>query len=294
MGNLNITKTIMAAIGQKFAGKCHFLHHVKKCAMISSSARSCYNPRSIHTTKKSCEKWDLVSSVCLERLPVLAQIPSDMEFKFGNMLSELELEQSVMSDHELRHKQDLETAERRKQDDYDESEAESVLQTAMEAEDEWEAELNKFTPAPRITEADDKNILTSTDRKLDQKLLLIVKQKLGASSHWITPQGVRKEGESMRQAAERVLSSTCGDSVEAKFIGNAPCGFEKYKYNIKNPSPERAIGAKVFYFKAQLKGGAVIKSSPDVEDFAWLTKEQLSDFVPPTLKQNLDKFILDL
>ena len=41
------------------------------------------------------------------------------------------------------------------------------------------------------------------------------------------------------------MSSTCGDSVEAKFIGNAPCGFEKYKYNIKNPSPEQAIGAKV-------------------------------------------------
>ena len=43
------------------------------------------------------------------------------------------------------------TAERRKQDDYDESEAENVLQTAMEAEDLWENELNKFTPASRLT-----------------------------------------------------------------------------------------------------------------------------------------------
>jgi len=289
------TKTIMAAIGQKFLGrKYYFVQQAKRCALFSPSSKVLCNQRSIHTSAKLGEKWDLVSSVCLERFPVLAQIPSEMEVKFGNMLSELELEQSVMSDHELRHKQDLVTAERRKQDDYDESEAESVLQTAMEAEDEWEAERNKFTPASRMTEADNTNVLTSTDRKLDQKLLLLIKQKLGDSSHWVTPQGVRKEGESMRQAAERVLSSTCGGGVQAKFIGNAPCGFIKYKYNTKNPSPEQAVGAKVFYFKAQLKSGDVIKSSPDVENFVWITKDQLSEYVPSSYEQSLNKFILDL
>ena len=47
------------------------------------------------------------------------------------------------------------------------------------------------------------------------------------------------------QAAERVLVSACGDGVEARFLGNAPCGFFKYKYNNKDPSPEQPVGAKV-------------------------------------------------
>ena len=37
------------------------------------------------------------------------------------------------------------------------------------------------------------------DRKLDRKLILFVKQKLGDSSHLVLPMGKRKEGESMRQ-----------------------------------------------------------------------------------------------
>ena len=42
-------------------------------------------------------------------------------------------------------------AERRKQENYEESEVEAVRQTAGEAEDGWEAELKTFTPADRIT-----------------------------------------------------------------------------------------------------------------------------------------------
>jgi hypothetical protein len=37
------------------------------------------------------------------------------------------------------------------------------------------------------------------DRKLDQHLLLLVQQKLGEKSHWLLPQQVKAEGETMRQ-----------------------------------------------------------------------------------------------
>ncbi len=46
---------------------------------------------------------------------------------------------------------DSKMAEKRKQEDYEETEAEAVRQTAMEAEDQWEAELSHFTPASRTT-----------------------------------------------------------------------------------------------------------------------------------------------
>ena len=41
--------------------------------------------------------------------------------------------------------------ERRKDDDYEETEAEAIRQTAMDSEDVWEAEMEAFTPANRIT-----------------------------------------------------------------------------------------------------------------------------------------------
>ena len=42
-------------------------------------------------------------------------------------------------------------AERRKNEEYEESDAEIVRQTAVEAEDAWDAELQTFHPASRST-----------------------------------------------------------------------------------------------------------------------------------------------
>lgn len=49
------------------------------------------------------------------------------------------------------------------------------------------------------------------------------------------------------QTAERVLETTCGSTLTATFLGNAPCGF--YRYNF--PAPVRlqtgCAGAKVCF-----------------------------------------------
>ena len=42
-------------------------------------------------------------------------------------------------------------AERRKSEEYEESDAEVIRQTAVEAEDAWDAELQTFQPASRLT-----------------------------------------------------------------------------------------------------------------------------------------------
>ena len=42
-------------------------------------------------------------------------------------------------------------SEKKKQEDYEETEADSVRVTAQELEDAWEDELEAFIPAPRIT-----------------------------------------------------------------------------------------------------------------------------------------------
>lgn len=58
-----------------------------------------------------------------------------------------------------------------------------------------------------LSDADTKNDQWSVERRLDQPLVLLVKQTLG-DSHWVFPQGPRQEGESMRQ----VVCHTCSQN----------------------------------------------------------------------------------
>ena len=48
-----------------------------------------------------------MSAVCLERFPVITQEMNSIENEFGQLLSKMELEQSHLSNHELRHLEDL-------------------------------------------------------------------------------------------------------------------------------------------------------------------------------------------
>ena len=48
-------------------------------------------------------------------------------------------------------------------------------------------------------EFDEQNVTSTLKHKLNKNLLLLVQQKIGNSHYWIPPQGIRKEGETMRQ-----------------------------------------------------------------------------------------------
>jgi hypothetical protein len=47
------------------------------------------------------------------------------------------------------------------------------------------------------------------------------------------------------QAAERVLSSLCGNQMNTLFLGNAPYGYLKYKYPESVRQRDGLAGAKV-------------------------------------------------
>lgn len=53
-----------------------------------------------------------------------------------------------------------------------------------------------------LLEFDKQNITSSPQRKLDKCLLLLVQQKVGNAYYWIPPQGIRQDGESMRQVTK--------------------------------------------------------------------------------------------
>lgn len=163
----------------------------------------------------------------------------------------------------------------------------ALQQTAQDLKDAWRDEFHKFQLNSRTTEADSKNDIKSTDRKLDETLVLLVEQKLGNEKHMLLPQGKRRDGETMRQTAERVLKENCGDGIEVMFYGNAPCGFYKWKY----PSDQRreSVGAKLFFFRSAFKKGRIDEKQ---SDYQWLDKKELKGKLKNQYADSVSQFLL--
>lgn len=209
------------------------------------------------------------------------------------MLQKVENENSMKSDHELRQEADMRRAEEFKKGRISTSDVnQALVETAAEFEDKNQKDLQSFTPASRITEADEKNDLKSTDRKLDKNLLFITKENIGNNEQWVFPQDKLQEQESLRQAAERIIKEKYGRKTKVKFYGNAPCGYYKYKY----PKPVRenteAVGAKIFFMKVQYLTG-ILQERETLKDYCWITKKELSDHLVPSYQSAVNSFLLD-
>lgn len=204
------------------------------------------------------------------------------------MLSDIEFENSMKSDHEIKHERDLLMAEKLKKGDVELDLDESVKQTAQDLKDAYKEEFKKFQFASRQTAADQKKDKTSTDRSLDQSLILLLEQQIGGKKYFLLPQGTRNDGETLRDTAERVVKEKCGDSLSVQVYGNAPVGFYKYKY----PSEQRktAVGAKIFFYRAALLKE---QSKPSEKStFEWLTKEEMTQKLPADYLKSVKQFVL--
>lgn len=245
----------------------------------------------LFSLSSAVDKWDLASSVCLERKPILTKEFNDIESKYSKVLNTVENEMSFKSDHEIRLLKDKLYGEELKKSNSFINVDQVNVQTGQEFEDISENEHKAFKFADRITEDDVINNVGSTNRRLSNSLLLLIKQNLGKSSNWVLPLGLRQEGETMRQAAERVLLETCGTNMQTKFLGNAPVGFYKYRYP-KSANCQQSIGMKIFFFKAQLLSGNVSKEV--CSNFQWLSQQELaSDILQEDYLRNVKMFLLD-
>jgi len=282
---------IMAATIRRLFGRG--LTHVNRSFVDVRGGVESVSELRLHCSEQPV--WDLYSGVCLERLPVVAAPLSPIERDFSALLRQLELERSLKSDHELRHEQDVVTAEALRLSEGDDTELleAASMQTAADYEDACNEELAAFTPAPLVTEADRKGDLRSVERHLAQSLVLVVQQKLGSGAKWMMPQGRHRTGESMRQTAERTLRTVVGPDIRARFLGNAPWGFYKYKYPKNLRRESGAIGGKVFFYKAVLDGGSVAPPAGEVSDYKWLTRSELRAQLLSSYYRSVHRFLAD-
>ncbi|XP_026122493.1 39S ribosomal protein L46, mitochondrial-like [Carassius auratus] len=262
--------------------------------------------RNVSSTRQQCSAlnvktaavaspWALHGAVCLQRLPVVSQDRSPIEEEFMELMHQMELERSLLSDHELRLLEDAARMSRKQEEDYDSDEEEEdyrdkEIVTAQDLEDIWEQKLKQFHPAPRSQGVDEKGV-SSSERCLAESLILLVKKDVGSQKLWLLPQTQWQTGETLRKTAERALAGLPGADLKATFLGNAPCGFYKYKYP-KDIQKEGRIGAKVFFFKAVLSSH---KHLPlEKNSFAWVKKDELQDFLKPEYLKQVRRFIMAL
>eukprot|EP00057_Strongylocentrotus_purpuratus_P030639 XP_782274.1 PREDICTED: 39S ribosomal protein L46, mitochondrial [Strongylocentrotus purpuratus] len=249
----------------------------------------------------SSRPWQLASAVCLERFPVVCQEENEIEQRYIDMINNVELEKSALSQHELSVAADKRRMAKKQsgdQDEEDEKDDGGDILTALDLEDIATEELARFQLAPRITGADERDERRSLDRQLSDKLVLIVKCRMGEESAWILPFGAREEGETMKNAAERVLGDHADNTgaLRAHFMGNAPVGFYKQRYPKAVQEQTGKAGVKVFFFKAQHVSGVfeTKKDMPTVEDYLWVAQEELHQYLAEPYLQSIQKFMLPL
>lgn len=102
---------------------------------------------------------------------------------------------------------------------------------------------------------------------------------LGQDKSWDLPTLARREGETMRQTAERALSTLCGDALPFQVLGNAPLSYYKFKYPKGYQSKVDRVGAKVFIYKAYVTAGFLdsveVIPGDSVLDHQWVTIEEM-------------------
>ncbi|KAI1631086.1 39S mitochondrial ribosomal protein L46-domain-containing protein [Biscogniauxia mediterranea] len=131
-------------------------------------------------------------------------------------------------------------------------------------------------PMDRITEADKTNDVRRLDRKLDRSLYLVFRTSNGK---WQFPCADVPTDEHLHETAARVLEDAAGVNMNTWIVGRVPVAHlvNQPKFDEKSALIQR--GEKIFFLKGRIMAGqADLKNNKlGLEDFNWLTKEELEE-----------------
>ncbi|KAI4830573.1 hypothetical protein KUCAC02_002194 [Chaenocephalus aceratus] len=223
----------MAAPCRRMAGRSllQFLSSFSRTSVSNSGFRQFSSTsvwrgsRQAQHVEEMSSPWTLMAAVCLQRLPVISAESNPIEQQFRDMMIQMELEKSMLSDHELRLLDDAERMRRMQAGEYDSDEEEDrrdqEIVLAQDLEDSWEQKLKNFQPAARVS--DSEGDPGSLQRRLSDSLLLLVERPVGREKLWMLPQTEWQRGETLRETAERALGSLpAASGFQGHFPGEHP------------------------------------------------------------------------
>ncbi|KAJ5993485.1 hypothetical protein N7451_009209 [Penicillium sp. IBT 35674x] len=150
-------------------------------------------------------------------------------------------------------------------------------------------------PHSRVTEADKKGDYKSLNRLLSRTLYLLVQSKEG---YWKFPSSPVEAEETIRQAAERTLVQSAGVNMNTWMVGFHPAGH--HVYNNRKPHIDEATGVanygeKTFFLKSRIMAGQADLSGSlqKLQDFKWVSKDEISQFVTQKYYSSIKNMLAD-
>mmetsp|Transcript_21729 Transcript_21729/g.28127 ORF Transcript_21729/g.28127 Transcript_21729/m.28127 type:complete len:292 (+) Transcript_21729:75-950(+) len=218
--------------------------------------------------------WRIMTSVVIERLPVVIEDLEPWEKDYEDLKNTL-----------LAYGKEY-------------PEEYNILEPGHEVNTDGEllAQLKEagFTPAPRITEADEKDDRHSLERALPKSLYLMIalkNRRPGPMGKWGFPQGLIKPEETMRESAERIVAEQLGQNMDLFWLSNAPEGWFFYPFSEATQKKAKAYGEKIWFYRTQLIGGEPNIHSR-MEDYAWVQSTEFNDYVPKDLSGYFQQILL--
>ncbi|KDR81382.1 hypothetical protein GALMADRAFT_239249 [Galerina marginata CBS 339.88] len=140
----------------------------------------------------------------------------------------------------------------------------------------------------RTQPADLKEDFTSLNRRGQRNLYLLLHTMENEKDTWRFPQGDVEKGQFLHHAAQKDLLAECGNKMDTWIVGKAPIGVHKSEFP-NAEAPERVV----FFFKAHILAGQVSPEGKNVQDFAWLTKQEIKTRVDDRYWTSIENILSD-
>ncbi|KAG0242253.1 39S mitochondrial ribosomal protein L46-domain-containing protein [Mortierella sp. GBAus27b] len=251
----------------------------------------------------------IVAGAVVSRQPLILRDPAPFEKEYFLYQKNLERDQAAPFAAEFYFKKGSVAERRWKQQEAQRTSSPSITQSKSQggntaaANDQFTEEEESIAAAldakidlnDRITEADRKNDVRSLERALQRTLYLIVKKPRDQHA-WQFPQGGVRAVENLQEAAGRELQEECGGNMELWYVGRVPIGHYIYSHpkGTKSESDVAIKGTKVFFMKAHIFAGQAQVDNKEIVDFAWVTKQEMKDYVAPEYYEAVKDMLSDL
>nr|CUU00201.1 hypothetical transcript [Hymenolepis microstoma] len=272
------------------------------------------------------DMWKIFVGLCIRR-PVIVSPPlTPLQSRVRDLYADLEVQQSHLSAHEVRNRDDLErmaqvsrsqqSGGKRSPSDsprqHQSNESVASLLTAKDMELSWESgekefwnEIGKLGVQPRREndesgETDKMSPTNTAWRHLDRNLVLLTRQRLGNALDWGLPVAEVNGNATLRSAAEELAKSLLPSESHWKIVGNAPVAVHKYAFRTASGDKQHV---QMYFLNAYVdklwRGEDVmVEKNTDGEknqvNFAWSTLEEMNALLSDKkLLKCLRTFIVD-